>query len=229
MKVLVAENNKQMLGILTDILEKEGFEIIPVETGREALTSYDLHRPDFVCLDVMMDDMTGFDVCREIRRSDVYVPIVFISSKSDVVDKVLGLELGADDYIVKPFDFHEVIARIRAVARRCLAQKDQKRIDDSFMLKDLKVHPRILRAERDGITMELSLRDVRILKLLHDRKNEIVHRDVLLDYCWGAHIMPESRTVDWHISQLRKKVERDPKAPDLIRTVHGVGYKFEAP
>lgn len=227
MKVLVADNNAQMLSSLCDLLEKDGFETLRADSGRDALKVFQTQNPDFVCLDIMMPDLSGYDVCKEIRKADIGIPIIFISSKSQTVDKIVGLEIGADDYIVKPFDIQEVVARIRAVARRCLAQQNvSAKKDDIFRLLDVVVYPSMLRAEKNGKSIELSLRDIKILKLLHDRKNKVIDRDVLLDYCWGAHIMPESRTVDWHISQLRKKVENDPKNPVIIQTVHGVGYKF---
>ncbi len=229
MKVLVVENNLQMLQQLCDILDKEGYTTLRAENGDEALKSYHSNAPDFICLDIMMSDLSGYDVCREIRKTDEKIPIVFISAKSETIDKVAGLEVGGDDYIVKPFDVQEVIARVRAVARRCLASKAKpgSKDDGVFYLDNLKVMPRDLRADKNGKQIELSLRDIKILKLFHDNKGKVVDRDALLDHCWGVHIMPESRTVDWHISQLRKKIETDPANPQLIKTLHGVGYKFE--
>jgi DNA-binding response OmpR family regulator len=177
----------------------------------------------------MMPDLSGYDVCREIRKTDAKTPIVFISSRSETADKVAGLEVGADDYIVKPFDVLEVVARVRAITRRCIAAKaaPETKADEVFWLGDLKVMPRELRAERSGKIVELSLRDIKILRLFHDNEGKVVDRNALLDHCWGAHIMPESRTVDWHISQLRKKIEKDPANPQLIKTLHGIGYKYE--
>lgn len=229
MKVLVAENNPQVLQQLCDILDKEGYSTLPASSGSAALQAYSQHSPDFVCLDIMMPDLSGYDVCREIRKTDIKTPVVFISAKSETADKVAGLEVGADDYIVKPFDVMEVIARIRAITRRCIATKTstETKEDQVFWLSDLKVMPRELRAEQAGKIIELSLRDIKILRLFHDNKGKVVDRNALLDHCWGIHIMPESRTVDWHISQLRKKIEKDPTNPQLIKTLHGVGYKFE--
>ncbi len=231
MKVLVAENEAQTLNLLSEILNKEGFEVLGAENGEDALALYAANQPDFVCLDVMMPGMSGIDVCREIRKTNAAIPIIFISAKDQTIDKVLGLEMGGDDYIIKPFDIHEVITRIRTVARRCLhaqaANEDSVSKDESFKLADVVVTPNSLRAERDSNVIDLSLRDVKILQLLHKNRNQIVDRNTLLDVAWGEHIMPESRTVDWHISQLRKKVELDPKEPVIIQTVHGVGYKYE--
>jgi DNA-binding response OmpR family regulator len=229
MKVLVAENNPQVLQQLCDILDKEGYNTIPATNGSVALEAWSQHSPDFVCLDIMMPDLSGYDVCREIRKTDTKTPVVFISAKSETADKVAGLEVGADDYIVKPFDVLEVVARVRAITRRCIATKTspETKEDQIFWLSNLKVMPRELRAEHAGKIIELSLRDIKILRLFHDNKGKVVDRNALLDHCWGIHIMPESRTVDWHISQLRKKIEKDPANPQLIKTLHGVGYKFE--
>ena len=229
MKVLVAENNPQMLQQLCDILDKEGYSTVTAVNGTEALLAYRKHTPDFICLDIMMPDLTGYDVCREIRKTDTKSPIIFISSKAETADKVVGLEVGADDYIVKPFDILEVIARIRAITRRCLAAGTSAATteDQPFWMGGLKVMPRELRVELSGKTIELSLRDLKILRLFHDNKGRVIDRNALLDHCWGTHIMPESRTVDWHISQLRKKIEKDPANPQIIKTLHGIGYKYE--
>jgi DNA-binding response OmpR family regulator len=229
MKVLVADDSNNIRNHLKAILESEGFEVITAENGQQALDLYEANQPDFLCLDVMMPDISGFDICKSIRSKDTLTPIIFISSKVDYVDKVVGLEFGADDYIEKPFQVKEVIARIQAVARRCGNQK-QSQTDEapsSFTMLDLEVFPSQLRAKRNDDVFELTKRDLKILELLNKYKNQVVHRDMLLDECWGKHIMPESRTVDWHIAKLRKLIETDPKDPKIIKTVHGVGYRFE--
>jgi DNA-binding response OmpR family regulator len=203
---------------------------IRAENGTEALKAYREEKPDFMCLDIVMPDKSGYDVCTEVRKEDPNIPIIFISTKSDPVEKVLGLELGADDYITKPFEIHEVVSRIRAVARRCLAQQEDaggNTASQSFCMLDLEVLPKQLRAKRGENAIDLSIRDIKILQLLYDNKGNVIDRDMLLDYCWGENVMPESRNVDWYISNLRKKVELDPKDPKIIQTVHGAGYKFE--
>ena len=226
MKVLVVDNNKVILDFLSDILNREGFTVITAESGQEAIEQYKQSNPDFICLDIMMPDISGYDVCKEIRKQDEETPIIFITSKTETANKVTGLEVGGDDYIIKPFDTNEVIARIRAVARRSIKSKETQSNND-FKISDLHVEPDKLSATRNDQAIDLNLRDIKILRLLHDKKNAVVHRDTLIDYCWGAHIMPESRTVDWHVSQLRKKIEIDPKSPKIIKTVHGVGYRYE--
>lgn len=227
MRVLIVDNNDQIRRYLNELLTKEGFNTSQAKSGEECLSLYKQDKPDFICLDIMMPDMSGYDVCQEIRKTDQTTPIIFISTKSEPLDKVKGLEIGGDDYIIKPFDNYEVVARIRAVARRCFLKNEPEKIGESFEIADLEVFPKKLVALRGDKTIELSLRDINILQLLHENKNDVVDRDTMLDRCWGEHIMPESRTLDWHISQLRKRIEEDVKNPQIIKTVHGVGYRYE--
>lgn len=228
MKVLVAEDDHHMLAGIVDILEGEGYEAIAARDGREALALFRDRGPDFVCLDIMMPHVSGYDVCREIRALDATVPVVFLSAKSEEIDKVLGLELGADDYIMKPFGMKEFIARLRAISRRCFAAERGPRASASFRMGTLEVMPGELRARRgDGAVVELSLREVAILEVLSKNRGQALSRDVLFRACWGGSHYPNSRTLDQHISQLRKKIERDPRAPDIIETVRGVGYRFD--
>lgn len=228
MKVLIAEDDADIRQGLAEILEGEGYTIEQAPDGPTALLAYGQSQPDFVLLDIMMPGMNGYDVCRAIRRANADVPIIFISAKSEEVDRVLGLELGADDFIQKPFGVKEVIARIRAVTRRCMRNGTQSSADEPFVMDDLTVFPAELRARRDGATIDLSLRDVKILKLLFERRGQVVDRETFFRECWGYDFLPNSRTLDQHVSKLRKRVEHRPKAPRIIRTVHGVGYRFEA-
>lgn len=228
MRVLIVDNNLKTLDFLGNILGKEGFTVTSSDTGHGGLDQFRAEAPDFICLDIMMPDISGYDVCKEIRKTNEEIPIIFISAKKNISDKIVGLEVGADDYITKPFDISEVIARIRAVARRSLInKKSTEEINEYFQMEDLFIYPKKLKAQRDSMDIDLSLREINILTILHQNKNNVVNKDALLDFCWGMHIMPESRTVAWHISQLRKRVEIDPKNPSLIKTVHGVGYKYE--
>jgi DNA-binding response OmpR family regulator len=232
MKVLVAEDDIHIRGGLVEILEAEGYETVIASDGAAALAVWRRVQPDFLLLDIMMPQQNGYDVCRAVRAEDPEVPIIFISAKSEEIDRVLGLELGADDFIVKPFGVKEVIARIRAVTRRALrrsARSGRNRPDRTpFTLGDLEVSPAELRARRgDEAAIDLSLRDVRILALLHARAGQVVDRETFFRECWGYDHIPNSRTLDQHISKLRKRVERDPRSPALICTVHGVGYRYD--
>ncbi|MDB4459234.1 response regulator transcription factor [bacterium] len=231
MKILIAEDDLNTRNGLTQIMSDEGYEVVVAENGIVAMELFVSESPDAVCLDVMMPGADGYAVCRELRKKDARVPILFISAKSEEIDKVLGLELGADDFIVKPFGVKEVVARIRAVTRRCFAQREregeQGSEDDVFQMADLKVVPAELRVYRDGKGIEISLRDMKILKMLFLNSGKALKRDSILDECWGIDYFPNSRALDQHVSQLRKRIEKDPAAPEIIRTVHGVGYRFE--
>jgi DNA-binding response OmpR family regulator len=229
MKILLAEDDPNTRKGLAQILNDEGYETLVADNGETALELFHREKPDAVCLDVMMPGRDGYAVCRELRRLDDQIPILFISAKSEEIDKVLGLELGADDFIVKPFGVKEVVARIRAVTRRSLARNNASESAENkpFEMGDLRVAPAELRAYRDGQTIEVSLRDIKILILLHDNAGRAMSRDRILDACWGIDYFPNSRALDQHISQLRKRIERDPAKPRIIRTVHGVGYRYE--
>jgi DNA-binding response OmpR family regulator len=225
MKILVAEDDRHTRNGLIEIFEAEGYATVAAANGKEALARFVEAHPDVVCLDIMMPDMSGYDVCREIRRSHRGVPILFISAKSEEIDKVLGLEMGADDYIVKPFGVKEVIARIRAVVRRLAAAEAPAA--EAFEIDDLRVVPSELRAYRGKRAIDLSPRDVAILGLLHRNRGLVLDRNMIFDTCWGMNYMPNSRSLDQHISQLRKRIERDPRNPRIIRTVHGAGYRYD--
>lgn len=227
MKVLVAEDDKHIREGLVEVLQGEGYTTVAACDGREALEIFEKENPDFICLDIMMPGVNGYDVCREIRKLNTTVPVIFISAKSEEIDRVVGLELGADDFIMKPFGVREVVARIRAVTRRCMAAKSNGSHAKPFFMEKLEIIPSELRARRGDKTIDLSLRDIRILELLYGHKGEVVTRDMLFSECWGLDHMPNSRTLDQHISQLRKRIEEDPKDPAIIRTVHGAGYRFD--
>jgi two-component system alkaline phosphatase synthesis response regulator PhoP len=220
MKILIAEDDPNTREGLREILEAEGYEVLTVPDGQKALETYRAKKPQVLCLDIMMPQVNGYDVCREIRRTDPRTPILFISAKSEEIDKVLGLEIGADDFIVKPFGVKEVIARIRAVTRRALAESPAsgKPRDYSFTMDELRVVPAELRAYRDDQPIDLSLRDISILELLYNNRGRVVDRDTFFDECWGVDYYPASRTLDQHVSQLRKRIEKDPAKPGIIST-----------
>ncbi len=225
MKVLVAEDDRYTREGLAELLESEGYSVVTAVDGQEAIERFQHNRPDFVCLDIMMPNQGGYEACRKIRSLSSDVPIIFISAKSEEVDRLVGFELGADDFIAKPFSVREVLARVRAVARRCFAAHGE--IMASFKLGDLQIFPAELRAMRGDATIELSPRDVAILRLLHDHPGVALERSKIFAHAWGESYLHNSRTLDQHISQLRKRIEPDPKQPRLIMTVHGVGYRYD--
>lgn len=227
MKILIAEDDLNIRKGLSDLLSAEGYEICAAENGRIALNLFHDQKPQFVILDIMMPEMDGYTVCREIRSVDNDIPIIFLSAKSEEIDRVIGLELGADDYISKPFGTREVVARIRAITRRHLQIQLNPAAVNSFIFGDLQIFPNELRAKRKDQSIDLSLREIKVLQTLAEHKGEVVSRDQLFNACWGYDHMPNSRTLDQHISKLRKLIETDPAEPQLIKTVRGVGYRYE--
>lgn len=221
MTILIAEDDPLTLDALATCIESEGFAALRAPDGRHALDLWRKEKPDLLCLDIMMPGTDGYEVCRRVRASDRAVPILFLSAKNQEIDVVAGLDLGADDFIRKPFTRREVMARIRAALRRSAPRDDA----GHFRFGDLTIRPRALMAERDGEGIDLTPREVSILQLLHDHRGEAVSRDALLDSCWGRDYFPDSRTLDQHIFLLRKKIESDPAAPSLIHTVRGIGYR----
>ncbi|MCA9515943.1 MAG: response regulator transcription factor [Myxococcales bacterium] len=228
MKVLVAEDDAHIRRGLREVLEAEGYVVIEAVDGGQARERFAAETPDIALLDIMMPVANGYDLCREFRRERPDMPVIFVSAKSEEIDRVLGLELGADDFISKPFGVREVIARIRAVTRRAYARMKPEPSDEaSIDLGPMTLYPRELRARRGDEDLELSLRDVNILKLLHRERGKVVTREMLFNEVWGMSFLPNSRTIDQHISKLRKRIETDPKEPDIIKTVHGVGYRMD--
>ncbi|WP_395717180.1 response regulator transcription factor [Prosthecobacter sp.] len=225
-KILIAEDDDHTRDALREVLTMEGYEVIAASDGLQAVDFFRAENPDFVCLDVMMPGLNGYEVCKQIRKQDEKVPILFLTAKSEEIDTVLGLELGADDYMTKPFGVKEIIARIRAILRRT-ASRGGGRSDDDFTMDDLRIVPTELRAYREKNEIQLSPRDVKVLRLLFERRGKVIDRNTLADEVWGVDYFPESRALDQHISQLRKRIEKDPSQPRIIRTVHGAGYRFE--
>jgi two-component system, OmpR family, alkaline phosphatase synthesis response regulator PhoP len=228
MKVLVVEDDDLTRQGLVEILRGEGYETIQARDGQEALERFEASQPDLICLDIMMPKRSGYDVCRAIRKKNSTVPLIFITAKSEEIDCVLGLELGADDFIVKPFGVKEVVARLRAVTRRALGSESTSGNQaNSFWLDDLEIFPQELRARRGQEVMELSLREASLLQLFFKNPGVVLDRNRIFDACWGIDHLPNTRTLDQHISKLRKRIERDPKTPRIIKTVHGAGYRYD--
>ena len=224
MKVLVCEDDRNICNGLLEILREEGYQAISACDGEQALHLFLKERPHFVCLDIMMPGMSGYDVCRRIKEIDDEVPIMFISAKSQEIDRVVALELGGDDYLVKPFGVREVISRIRAITRRCYRERFPELHEFSFA--GFTVKPEELRAVFKDDSVELSLRDVKLLSILERNSGRIVPREIIFSECWDANYQPTSRTLDQHISKLRKKIKQPANSSWPIETVHGVGYRY---
>ncbi len=222
-RILVVEDDPAILMGLCDLLEGEGFAVQRAVDGREALERYAGSRPDLILLDVMIPEKSGFDVCREIRKADPLTPIVMLTAKGEEVDKVVGLELGADDYVVKPFAAGELLARVRARLRRNQARAET---EGAIAFADVRIDPKTLKGSKGGREFPVSLREVKLMSLFVSREGDALDRVTILDVVWGIRYEGTTRTLDQHVAGLRKKIEDDPANPRFITTVHGVGYRF---
>lgn len=222
MKVLAVENNPELLKLLTHLLEKEGFEPLSAREGGEGLAQFREHRPAIACLDILLEDMSGIEVCRQMRAADPDMPILLITSKSRAADVKEGMAAGATEYIIKPFEIVSLTAVMYKTARACLAH-DAAAQDESFCLDTLKVYPGRLAGDCDGRMVDLNLREIGILRLFHSRPGQCIPTIELAPLCWKAQAAADSKAIDWQIRQLSKKIEKDPETPDLIRPCEG-GY-----
>ena len=230
-KILVVEDDENIRTGLVDVLESDGYEAETASDGIIALKVFERDQFDMVLLDLMMPGKSGYDVAREIRASGSRVPIIMLTAKGEEIDKVLGLELGADDYVTKPFGVRELLARIAALFRRSQATEASVLEEDepaAFQLGPVEVDALRYEARAHGTTHALTPRELKLLRLFHARPDEALSRDFLLNEAWGVDYFGTTRTLDQHIAQLRKKVERNPAKPSLIVTVHGVGYRWLA-
>ena len=227
-KILVAEDDINIRMGLVDTLESEDYQVIEAKDGRQAMAVFKTGFFDLVLLDVMMPEKSGYDVCRDIRASNKDVPIIMLTAKGEEIDKVVGLQLGADDYITKPFGVHELLARIAAVLRRSKRQKsdDKDRPQGIFMFGEFEVNPKTFKLAGAGRTIDLSERELKLIQYFYAHKGEVLSRDNMLNAVWGIDYLGTTRTLDQHIAQLRKKLESAPANPVLIKTVHGVGYRY---
>jgi DNA-binding response OmpR family regulator len=222
-KVLVVEDDPGILRTVADNLRFEQYEVVTATDGE---TAYVLHRneqPDLIVLDLMLPRMSGFEFCRKLRGEGVQTPILMLTARSEEPDRVLGLDLGADDYVTKPFSVRELMARVRALLRRSQPQAD---LINELRFGDVKVDFRSYEAACNGTPIEMTRKEFAILRHLASHAGEVVSRDDLLNEVWGYESYPSSRTVDNHVAGLRAKLERNPAEPEHIKTVHGVGYKF---
>jgi DNA-binding response OmpR family regulator len=227
--ILVAEDDNHIRQGLVDTLESEGYRVTAAADGRMAADLLQKTRFALVLLDIMMPEKSGYDLCRDIRSKDMETPIIMLTAKGEEIDKVLGLELGADDYITKPFGVHELLARISAVLRRSkrtAAPETGQAMPPEFPFGNAIVNTRQFRLIKGEQGLDLSEREVKLLYAFFSRPDEVLSRDSLLNEVWGIDYYGTTRTLDQHIAQLRKKIETDPANPVFIHTVHGVGYRY---
>jgi two-component system, OmpR family, alkaline phosphatase synthesis response regulator PhoP len=229
MSILIAEDDHHLRNGIVDLLSLEGFSCRVADDGAKALALFREEKPDICVFDVMMPVMDGLSLLREIRKLDPVVPILLLSARGEEGDRVRGLEVGADDYIAKPFSARELVARIKAAVRRTKVQAPAPAPDSESRIEmgDLFIDPKAMRAFRGEQKIDLTSREVAILTALYERRGKAVSRDELFDLAWGRDYMPNSRALDQYVSALRKKIEIDPTAPRIIRTVHGVGYRYD--
>ncbi len=225
--MLIADDNKQITSILGEYAKKEGYDVKVAYDGNQALEAFNKYSPDIVLLDVMMPKIDGFEVCREIRKTS-NVPVIMITARGEDFERIMGLDIGADDYIVKPFSPAEVMARVRAVMRRIMADDDSNTNSREFVYSNLKINMEDYEVTIDKENVSLTKKEIEILWTLATNKNKVFTRDNLLNSLWGYDYYGDSRTVDSHIKRLRSKIDNFNHEDWEIKTIWGVGYKFEA-
>lgn len=226
-KILVVDDEPAITKSIQFSLEKEGYQVLVANDGQEAVELAKQENPDLAIIDIMLPTVDGYDVCRTIRQ-EMPIPIIMLSAKGEEIDKVLGLEIGADEYVTKPFSLRELLARVKALLRLVARHRDVKarepeRIEMGDLVIDLNRHEVLL----NNKPLVLTLKEYELLKLLALNANKVLTREYLIEQVWGYEFAGEGRTVDVHIHWLREKIERDPDNPTRIQTVRGVGYRFE--
>ena len=229
-RILIAEDDADIRQGLCDLLEGEGYAVVPAADGLQALKLAAQEKVDLYLLDVMMPGKNGYDVCRELRRRDQQTPVCFLTAKGEEIDKVVGLELGADDYVAKPFGVHELLARVGALLRRAkrgaVADGAAATFGDTLKFGEAVVNRKTFTVRLRGAESPLTPREMKLLEAFAAKPGEALTRDQLLNAAWGIEYMGTTRTLDQHVAQLRKKIEADPEQPKVLLTVHGVGYRF---
>ncbi len=222
--ILVVEDDRAILRGLKDNLELESYEVITATDGESGYRLIEEERPDLVLLDLMLPKLSGYELCRKVRENGLTTPILMLTARGEEPDRVLGLDLGADDYVTKPFSIRELLARVRALLRR--SHPPEVRLPDRLHFEDVVVDFRGYEASKGDTQLELTRKEFGVLRLLAARAGEVVTREELLNEVWGFENYPNTRTVDNHIAALRAKLEANAAEPRHLLTIHGVGYKF---
>ena len=232
-KVLVVDDEQSIVTLLQYNLEQAGFEVVTAMDGAEGKRLAETESPDIIVLDLMLPKLDGMDVCKKLRQQNIMTPILMLTAKDDELDKILGLELGADDYMVKPFSPREVIARVKAILRRAQFQteavSDNDQAEEQIQIGKLTIYPGKYEAFFHENQLELTLKEFELLLFLGQNKGRVLTRDQLLSAVWNYDFAGDTRIVDVHISHLREKIEIDTKKPAYIKTIRGLGYKLEEP
>ncbi|HET9061327.1 MAG TPA: response regulator transcription factor [Acidimicrobiales bacterium] len=225
--VLLVEDEPSFVEALTVGLKREGFRVEVAVDGAEALDKFAAVRPDIVLLDLMLPKVSGIDVCRTIRAGGSTTPIIMVTAKSSEIDTVVGLEVGADDYVTKPYRLRELVARMRAVLRRAPASDEPERDMDTLHVGDLKLDPERHEVHLNEKEVPLPLKEFELLEMLMLNAGRVVTRETLIDRVWGPHYVGDTKTLDVHVKRLRARIEDDPARPKRITTIRGLGYKLE--
>ena len=223
-RILIIEDEAVIRKAIRMACEKEGYEVVEAENGMEGLRLTETAKPDLLLLDLMLPDVSGFDVCREIRKSGSGVPIIILSAKTEEIDIVVGLEIGADDYITKPFRARELLARIAAHLRR--VRQDEHGSDGRLDFKELSINLNERRVFKKGDEVELTHTEFDLLAFLASNSGKVLSREKILNHVWGYEYPIETRVIDVHVRNLRRKIENDPGRPFFILAVPGIGYRF---
>jgi DNA-binding response OmpR family regulator len=224
-RILIIEDDRAILRGLKDNLEYDKYEVLTATDGEQGYCLIQEKKPDLIILDLMLPKMSGYELCRKVREEGLNTPILMLTARGEEVDRVLGLDLGADDYVTKPFSVPELLARVRAILRR-VQQSKKGPLPNELRFGKVVIDFKRFEARRAGKVLNMSRKEFGILRLLAARVGEVVTRDELLDEVWGYEQYPTTRTVDNHIALLRSKLEEDPSKPRHLITVHGVGYKL---
>jgi len=226
-KIMVVDDEEALVRLITYNLSKEGFSTLAVNDGNEVLPMVLQEKPDLIILDLMLPGKDGLEICRELKREKIKTPVIMLTARDDEIDRVLGLELGADDYVTKPFSVRELGARVKAVLRRKNDTSEPVQIDKEIVAGRFIIKPEKYEVYYNGDLLELTLKEYELLELLIRNKGRVLKRDYLLQVLWDYNDSVSSRVLDVHISKLREKIEKDSRDPKYIKTVRGLGYKFE--
>jgi two-component system alkaline phosphatase synthesis response regulator PhoP len=221
-RILIVDDEPEIVRGLEDNLRFEGYQTLSASNGADGLALALREGPDLVLLDIMMPQLSGWDVLRGLRAKQIDVPVIMLTARGEEVDRVLGLELGADDYVTKPFSLRELLARVRAVLRR----PGPRQRMETFAFGDVRLHVRARQVFKAGREVRLTRKEFDLLRYFVEHPGEVITRDRLLDEVWGYERFPTTRTVDTHVLRLRQKLERDPEHPTHFLTVHAQGYRF---
>jgi two-component system alkaline phosphatase synthesis response regulator PhoP len=225
-RILIVEDEPGLVIALTDCLSGEGYQVESAGDGESGFTRAARESFDVILLDLMLPRRGGFDVCRDLRQKGIQTPILMLTARGQMTDKVVGLKIGADDYLTKPFDMPELLARIEALLRRSPASSPPDASSETYSFGEISINFRCTEARRNGDILELSAREFKLLQYFIEHRGTTISRDDLLNQVWGYDAMPTTRTIDVHVAQLRQKIETNPHEPQFILTIYGFGYKF---